>query len=78
MALDASQLQEGKRRAFSLEDVSQQGGIITATVKEPGLKKGEKITFSTEHDEVLQCVVINKLGHQVKLRVEKVAVRKQS
>jgi hypothetical protein len=64
------------RRAFTLEDMSQQGGIITATVKEHGVKKGEKITFSTEHDEVIQCVVINKVGHQVKLRVEKIAVKK--
>ena len=76
MPLEGTQPQDGKRRAFRLEDMSQQGGIITATVKESGIRKGEKITFSTEHAEIIQCVVINKIGRQVKLRVEKIAVKK--
>jgi len=65
-----------KKRAFHFDDMVQQGGIVTATVKETGIKIGMPITFATSNNEVLECVVIKKLGKQIKLRVEKIAVKK--
>ena len=65
-------------KALKLEDLSMQGGIITATSQTPGLRIGTKITLTIDKNTKADCTVIKKVGKNIKARVTKVYVKKES
>jgi len=63
---------------IELVDITMKGGIITATSKTPKIKRGNKIAMKLDDNTVVECVVIKKLGRQIKARMEKVIIKKGS
>ena len=65
-------------RPLKLENVSMQGGIITADCLTPGIKVKGHITLRVNEETKVECVVIKKIGKQIKARVIKVYAKQES
>ena len=61
---------------IKLFNITIKGGIITATTETPKIKIGNKIVIRLDDNTAVECVIIKKLGRQIKARVEKELIKK--
>lgn len=61
---------------IKLVNMTMKGGIITATTETSKIRKGNKIVMKLDDNTVVECVIIKKLGRQIKARVEKIIIKK--